>query len=193
VSWDLAPTLPGRLVTVEPLAPHHEGGLWAAASADRTVWRWMPVDAGSSPDRLHAWLEDALADETCAPFAILDATTGRPLGSTRYHTLRPEHRSIEIGWTWLERGAWGTGVNVETKLLLLRHAFERLGCRRVEFKADARNERSRGALEALGARFEGILRAHMQPEYGERDSAYYSVLDDEWPAVRAGLEARLGS
>jgi RimJ/RimL family protein N-acetyltransferase len=114
------------------------------------------------------------------------------VGSTRYLTLRPEHAGLEIGSTWYRRDLWGTGVNVESKLLLLEHAFERLGCRRVEFKTDARNERSRAALAALPAQFEGVFRKHMLVRGGERrDSAYYSIVDDEWPAVRASLEHRL--
>ncbi len=100
---------------------------------------------------------------------------------------------VEIGWTWLHPRAWRTGANVEAKLLMMRHAFETLGCVRVEFKTDARNERSRAALAALPARFEGILRNHMiVPDVGQRDSAYYSVIPSEWPAVRSNLERRLG-
>ena len=117
---------------------------------------------------------------------------GKAIGSTRYLTLRPEHRGLEIGWTWNASSAWGTGANAEAKLLLLRHAFETLGCMRVEFKTDALNERSRAALEALPARFEGIFRKHMLVRDGAlRDSAYYAITDDEWPAVRANLERRL--
>jgi RimJ/RimL family protein N-acetyltransferase len=107
--------------------------------------------------------------------------------------LRPADRALEIGWTWLNPAAWGAGINVEQKLLLLGHAFERLGCVRVELKTDARNERSRAAMEAIPAQFEGILRNHMiVPDVGQRDSAYFSVIDDEWPAVRANLLSRLG-
>jgi N-acetyltransferase len=106
--------------------------------------------------------------------------------------IRLEHLRAEIGWTWVTRRAWSTGVNIETKLLLLGHAFEDVGLRRVEFKTDARNERARGALLALGATFEGILRKHMVVrEGGERDSAYYSVIDDEWPAMKRHLQERL--
>jgi RimJ/RimL family protein N-acetyltransferase len=123
---------------------------------------------------------------------VRDRVTGAPLGSTRYLALRPEHHGLEIGWTWLARGAWGTGANTETKLLLLEHAFGELGCIRVEFKTDARNERARAALAALPARFEGVFRKHMVVRGGElRDSAWYSILDDEWPEVRRGLEARV--
>jgi RimJ/RimL family protein N-acetyltransferase len=114
------------------------------------------------------------------------------VGSTRFLALRPEHLSVEIGWTWLHPSAWGTGVNVEAKLLMLGHAFEAWDCRRVELKTDARNDRSRGAMEAMGATFEGIHRRHMLVRGGEnRDSAWYSVLDAEWLRVRDGLAARL--
>ena len=119
---------------------------------------------------------------------------GRPGGGE--HALpraAPEHRSVEIGWTWLTPEAWGTGANVEAKLLMLAHAFERLRCLRVELKTDARNERSRGAMAALPAQFEGVHRKHMLVRGDvRRDSAWYSVLDDEWPAVRANLLRRLG-
>jgi RimJ/RimL family protein N-acetyltransferase len=116
------------------------------------------------------------------------------IGGTGYHALREAHRGLEIGGTWLEPSAWGTGANVEAKLLMLEHAFERLGCMRVEFKTDARNERSRAALEALPAQFEGIFRKHMIIEdIGVRDSAFYSVTDLEWPDVRSNLRQRLGA
>jgi RimJ/RimL family protein N-acetyltransferase len=106
--------------------------------------------------------------------------------------LEHDHLRLEIGYTWYSPAVWGTGVNAEAKLLLLRHAFETLGARRVEFKTDARNERSRGALIALGAQFEGVFRKHMVlSDGGARDSAYYAIVDDEWPAVRARLEERL--
>jgi N-acetyltransferase len=189
--WDeLAVRLEGRAVVLEPLRPDHEEGLWEVAR-DPEVWHRMLVRADESRELFHAWMEEALGPGY-APFAQLDAATGRPLGSTRYMALRPEHRSLEIGGTWLARGAWGTGVNTEAKYLQLRHAFDVWGCRRVEFKTDALNERSRGALTALGATFEGIHRKHMLVRGGQnRDSAWYSVVDDEWPAVRAALERRL--
>jgi N-acetyltransferase len=127
-----------------------------------------------------------------APFTTTEAASGRALGSTRYGSLRPEHRSLEIGWTWLNPAAWGTGANVEAKLLMLTRAFDELGCVRVEFKTNARNERSRAALAALPAQFEGVHRKHMIVRDGERrDSAWYSVVDDEWPVVKANLERRL--
>ncbi|MGH2891067.1 MAG: GNAT family N-acetyltransferase [Solirubrobacteraceae bacterium] len=191
---DLRRSLTGRLVRVEPLAAEHEEGLVQAAG-DPDMFTWMPADMASSREALHEWLVGSLAaaqDGREVPFAILSADTGDVLGSTRFMELRLEHLRVEIGWTWVTRRAWSTGVNVETKLLLLSHALETVGLRRVEFKTDSRNERSRGALEALGATFEGILRKHMVVrEGGERDSAYYSVIDDDWPRVREQLEHRL--
>ena len=191
---DLRGTFAGRLVRVEPLAAEHEPGLIEAAG-DPEMFAWMPVDMASSRDALHEWLITTLAaarEGSTVPYAIVAADSDRVLGSTRFLELRFEHLRAEIGWTWVTRSAWSTGVNVETKLLLLEHAFERVGLRRVEFKTDARNERSRGALLALGATFEGILRKHMVVrDGGERDSAYYSVIDDEWPAVKRHLAERL--
>ena len=178
--------LEGRIVVLEPLRPEHEDGLRAAADDER-IWRFMVT---TDPDE---WLRATFAEAEAgvrAPFTAL--VDGRPAGSTSYMSLAPEHLRLEIGATWMNPSTWGTGANVEAKYLLLRHAFETLGCRRVEFKTDARNERARGALAALPARFEGIHRKHMLVRGGERrDSAWYAVVDDEWPEVKAALEARL--
>jgi RimJ/RimL family protein N-acetyltransferase len=126
-------------------------------------------------------------------FATVSQKTGTAVGSTRYLALRPEHRSLEIGWTWISSAAWGTGANTEAKLLQLEHAFDVLGCRRVEFKTDSLNERANPALAALPAAFEGIHRKHMLVRDGEsRDSAWYSIVDDDWPTVREELGRRLG-
>jgi RimJ/RimL family protein N-acetyltransferase len=191
---DLRGRFVGRRVVVEPLAAAHEPGLVQAA-VDAEMFQWMPVDMASSPDALHEWVGTTLASARAGrevPYTILARDSSRVLGSTRFLDLRLEHLRAEIGWTWVTREAWGGGVNVETKLLLLEHAFERAGLRRVEFKTDARNERSRRALTALGAQFEGIFRKHMVARDGDpRDSAYYSVIDDDWPAVKQGLQARL--
>ena len=191
---DLRGRFKGDRVVVEPLAAEHEAGLVAAAG-DPDMFAWMPVDMASSREALHDWLTTTLATARAGrevPYAIVSARTGEVLGSTRFMEIRLEHLRAEIGWTWVARPAWSTGVNIETKLLLLGHAFETAGLRRVEFKTDARNERSRGALLALGATFEGILRKHMVVrDGGERDSAYYSVIDDDWPAVRRRLRGRL--
>jgi RimJ/RimL family protein N-acetyltransferase len=193
--WEgAAARLEGRLVVVEPLGEQHEEDLWEAAK-DPEVWRWLPWNAAADRESFHHWLEDALGRRDAGlevPFAVVERRSGKAIGSTRYLTLRPEHRGLEIGWTWNASSAWGTGANTEAKLLLLRHAFEGLGCIRVEFKTDALNERSRVALEALPARFEGIFRKHMLVrDDALRDSAYYAITDDEWPAVKANLERRL--
>ena len=188
------PVLEGRIVRLEPLSPAHEEGLWLASRDPRT-WRWLSVVHPQTRSAWSLWMEQALAAADAGaeiPFATVSEETGEPIGSTRYLALRPEHRSLEIGWTWLHPSAWGTGANAEAKLLQLEHAFETLGCRRVEFKTDALNERARKALEAIGSTFEGIHRKHMLVRDGEsRDSAWYSVLDDDWPAVKAALQHRL--
>ena len=149
----------------------------------------MRVRADESREAFHAWFESMLA--TALPFATL--VDGVPLGHTSYLNVREDDRVAEIGNTWLARRAWGTGANTETKLLLLQHAFEDEGFLRVEFKTDANNERSRAALAALPAELEGVFRKHMLVRGGERrDSAWYSVIDDDWPVVKAALRDRLG-
>lgn len=194
--WDqLTERIEGELVVVEPLSPAHEEGLCAAAR-DPEIWTYLTQfpHGHESRERFHEWMEGALAAGAAgshAPWAILDRATGVPIGSTRYLGLRPEHRSLEIGWTWLGRSWWRTGANVETKLLLFTRAFEQLGCERVELKTDARNSRSRAAMAALPAQFEGIHRRHMRTPDGWRDSAWYSVIAPEWPSVRGALRARL--
>jgi N-acetyltransferase len=192
--WErIGERLEGEIVILEPLGPEHEEPLREAA-ADPAVWRWMTVH-GHEPETFTRWFQAALqAKETGreAPFAVVVRETGTPVGSTRYMSLRPEHRGLEIGYTWNAPSAWSAGVNVEAKYLLLQRAFEELGCIRVEFKTDALNERARGALEALPARFEGIFRSHMLVRDGERrDSAWYAITDAEWPTVQANLERRL--
>ena len=180
----LAQRLEGRLVVLEPLGPQHVDGLRAAA-ADERIWDWMVTRD------VEEWIADALREEGRQPFAILQ--DGVVVGSSSYMSLAPEHLRLEIGSTWMSPTTWSTGANVEAKYLLLRHAFEVLGCRRVEFKTDALNERARGALAALPSEFEGIHRKHMLVRGGERrDSAWYAVIDDDWPDVRAALERRLG-
>ena len=189
-------TLEGKLVRLEPLSADHEEGLWEASRDPRT-WRWLSIVQPQTRPEWHAWMESALAAAaagTEVPFATVAQSSGDMLGSTRFLALRPEHRSVEIGWTWLHPRAWGTGANVEAKLLQLTQAFDAWGCRRVELKTDALNERARGALTALGLEFEGVHRKHMLVRGGEnRDSAWYSVVDDDWPEVHAHLEARLAS
>jgi N-acetyltransferase len=194
VDWTV-PTLEGELVRLEPLAPEHEDGLWEASRDERT-WTWLSVFQPATREEMHVYVADALANRAAGtelPLVTIRREDDRVVGSTRYLALHPEHRTVEIGWTWLAPEAWGTGINVEAKLLMLEHAFERLGCLRVELKTDARNERSRGAMAALPAQFEGVHRKAMLVRGGKRrDSAWYSVIDDEWPDVRANLLRRLG-
>jgi N-acetyltransferase len=182
---DLRPAEPfiGRLVRVEPLAEHHRDGLRAAMEESPEIFRYMVYPG------FDRWFEHALRAEHEIPFAVL--VDGREVGSTRFLNIVPEHRRVEIGWTWVVRSQWGKGANVETKLLLLEHAFERWGAMRVEFKTDARNLQTRGSLLALGARFEGIFRKHMIVADGIRDSAWYAVLDEDWPTVKERLRERV--
>ncbi len=186
--------LEGRIVRLEPLSPEHEDGLWEASRDPRT-WRWLSVVQPQTREEWHVYVEQALAATRAGTeIPLVTLCHEEVVGSTRFLALRPEHGSVEIGWTWLHPSAWGTGANVEAKLLQLTHAFDVWGCRRVELKTDAQNERSRGALEALGATFEGVHRKHMLVRGGEnRDSAWYSVTDDDWPAVRARLEERIAA
>jgi RimJ/RimL family protein N-acetyltransferase len=192
--WDeLSTRLEGEIVVLEPLEARHEEDLWATAQ-HAEIWQWL-APIGERREYFSAWFAASLADSQAGRegvFATVDRRSGKPIGSTRYMSLRAAHRGLEIGWTWLTPSAWRTGANVEAKLLMLEHAFERLDCMRVEFKTDARNERSRAALAALPAQFEGVLRRHMiMPGIGKRDSAYYSVIDEDWSQVRANLERRL--
>jgi RimJ/RimL family protein N-acetyltransferase len=174
-------------VRLEPLEPRHEEPLWRVAQDER-VWRWMRVRGDASREAFAAWFRSM--GQTALGFATL--LDGAPLGHTSYLNVREHDRVLEIGNTWLATRAWGTGANAEAKLLLMQHAFEAEGFLRVEFKTEARNERARAALAALPAGFEGVFRKHMLVRGGERrDSAWYAVLDDDWPDVRANLVRRL--
>jgi RimJ/RimL family protein N-acetyltransferase len=171
-------------VRLEPLEPRHEDALWEVAQDER-AWRWMRVSGHESRERFHEWLESV-------DLGFLHYFDGELVGHTSYLNVRAEDRVVEIGNTWLASRAWGTGANTEAKLLLMQHAFENESFLRVEFKTDAQNERARAALAALPAEFEGIFRKHMLVRGGERrDSAWYAVIDDDWPAVKANLERRL--
>jgi RimJ/RimL family protein N-acetyltransferase len=194
----LTATLHGSLVALEPLAEEHRDGLWAAAQPDE-IWTWL-AHLNKSREYFDAWFDATVASDAIpagtpgetGTFAIRRLADGELVGSSRYLGVRRHDRVVEIGWTWFNPSVWGSGVNVETKLLMFTRAFETLGCVRVELKTDARNARSRGAMARLPARFEGIMRKHqITPDVGQRDSAYYSVIDDEWPEVRAALQSRL--
>lgn len=175
----------GRLVRLEPIAERHREGLREAAEREPQIHRFTNMYSLGF-DR---WFDVALAAENEVPFVVV--FDGREVGSSRYLNIVPEHRRAEIGWTWLERPQWGTGVNLETKFLLLENAFERAGLMRVEFKTDARNLRVRGALLGIGASFEGIFRKHMVLPDAIRDSAWYAITDDEWPAAKELLRAKI--
>jgi RimJ/RimL family protein N-acetyltransferase len=187
--------LVGPLVALEPVAERHVEGLRAACS-DARVSTWLPVPL-HEPRWFDWWLEDAqsaIAERRDVTFATVRRADSAVLGATRFFELRERDRSVEIGWTWLAPDAWRTGANVEAKLLMLTQAFEQAGCIRVELKCDARNKRSRAAMAALPAQFEGIHRQHRVLLDGSlRDSAWYSVIDREWPDVRASLERRLAA
>ena len=174
---------------LEPLGDPHRAALRALAIDAPETFRWMYTPIGE-------WFDDWYAQATATPgtgaYATIDAGTGEPVGSTSFLAYRPADRGVEIGATWLHPRAQRTGINVEAKLLMLTHAFDALGCIRVELKTHASNARSRAAIEALGAQFEGVHRKHMiRPGVGVRDTAWYSIVDDEWPAVRTRLAARL--
>jgi RimJ/RimL family protein N-acetyltransferase len=190
-TWVTPVTLTGRRVRMEPLAERHFEDL-ARVAIDAAVWRWTtgrPMDEAG----LRTWLDDALANAASGaemPFATVELETGRAVGSSRFMSIAPAHRRLEIGWTWIGRSYQRTGINREAKLLQLTHAFEALDAERVEFKTHARNEASRAALLGIGATFEGVLRHHMiMPDGSNRDSAYFGILASEWPGVRARLEA----
>jgi N-acetyltransferase len=192
---DLVPiVLEGALTRLEPLERAHLGGL-AAVGLDPAVWRWVTVDIRNR-DELEAWIEEALADReagTGLPFATIERASGRAVGSTRFLNVDRRNRRVEIGWTWVAPAWQRSGINREAKLLMLRHAFETLGCLRVEFKTDALNDASRRALVGIGATFEGIFRNHVISQDGRlRHSAGYSMTDRDWPAVRDRLEASVG-
>jgi N-acetyltransferase len=186
-------TLEGRIVRLEPLQISHVPRL-ADVALDPAIWRWT-IARPTSEAELRAWAEGAIRNREAGtefPFVTHDVATGRPIGSSRYMNIALDHRRLEIGWSWLAPAWQRSGANREAKLLMLTHAFEALACRRVEFKTDSNNEPSRTALLGIGATFEGIFRKHMvMPGDGVRHSAWYSVIDDEWPMVKARLEESL--
>jgi RimJ/RimL family protein N-acetyltransferase len=188
-------TLEGRHVRLEPLAKAHLAGL-AEVGLDEELWRWIPTQVRTA-EEMAAYIETALQEQErggALPFAIVDKATGRAIGSTRYGNIDRTHHRVEIGWTWVSWEWQRTAVNTEAKYLLLRHAFETLGCIRVELKTDSLNEKSRAAILRIGAQHEGIFRNHMITASGRiRHSAYYSIIDSEWPAVKVRLESKLNS
>ena len=193
-TWVEPVVLEGQRVRLEPLRADHLEDL-SLVAFDPPLWRWTimgPQDEAG----LRRWVDTALANAAAGierPFATIDRASGRAIGSSRYLSIVPEHRRLEIGWTWVGTDWQRTGANREAKLLQLSHAFETLDAQRVEFKTHSRNERSRTALAGIGATFEGIFRNHMiMPDGSVRHSAYFSITSEEWPSVKARLVARLG-
>jgi RimJ/RimL family protein N-acetyltransferase len=184
---ELRPTDPldGRIVRAELIQERHREGLRQAAERDPEIHRFTNMYTLGF-DR---WFDLALASEHEVPFVV--HVDGKPVGSSRFLNVEEFHKRAEIGWTWLERAQWGTGANIETKYLLLSQAFDRWGAMRVEFKTDARNLRVRGALLGVGGTFEGIFRKHMKLPDSIRDSAWYAIVDDDWPRVKTMLEAKI--
>jgi len=189
-------TLQGKIVRLEPLEARHMGDL-ADVGSNPEIWRYMVYGEIINELDVREWVQDILERQRRLgdlPFAVIHLKSEKAIGVTRYMDVRIEHRGLEIGGTWYGIDYQGTGVNTDAKYLLLRHAFETLGCIRVQFKTDARNLRSQRALERLGARKEGVLRNHMILSDGiVRDSVYYSIIDCEWGWVKQSLTERLQS
>lgn len=188
--------LTGKFVRLEPLSEAHVSDL-AEVGLDEEIWRYMRYGQMRTVADLEAWVHSLLrlqAAGTDLPFAVIFLANGKAVGATRYMDIQPENRCLEVGGTWYGKAYQRTAVNTECKYLLLRHAFEELGCIRVQFKTDLRNVRSQKALERLGAVREGVLRNHMiLPDGTVRSSVYYSILVEEWPAIKQRLEGFLSS
>jgi RimJ/RimL family protein N-acetyltransferase len=186
-------TLAGRIVRLEPLTLNHVPDLFLAS--DPSIWKYMLYGQITTEKDMAQWVEDMLRRAEAGadlPFAVIHLGKGKAIGATRYLEIRPQHRGLEIGGTWYGLDFQRTGVNTESKYLLLKHAFEVLGCIRVQFKSDSRNEKSITAIRRIGAKPEGILRNHMLLQDGTvRHSAYFSILDSEWPDVKTRLEEKL--
>jgi N-acetyltransferase len=185
-------TLSGQAVRLEPLTLEHVPAL-AAVGLEPGLWLWTPT-AVANAQEMRTYVSIALEEQRrglALPFAIVHRASGQAIGSTRYANIDIGNRRLEIGWTWVISSFQRTVVNTEAKLLLLTHAFEVLGMNRVEFKTDVLNEKSRNALLRLGAVEEGIFRKHLITASGRvRDTVYFSILDTEWPAIKAQLVER---
>jgi len=186
-------TLEGRFIRLEPLSLAHHAQL-CEVGLEEELWRWIPQNV-RTPEDMRAYIEEALraqAKGTALPFATLDKASGRAIGSTRFGNIDRTNRHVEIGWTWLGLAWQRTAANTEAKYLMLRHAFETWKCLRVEFKTDSLNARSRAALLRIGAKEEGVFRNHVITWTGRiRHSVYFSIIDSEWPGVKASLERKL--
>jgi RimJ/RimL family protein N-acetyltransferase len=191
---DMVPILlEGRYIRLEPLSMAHHAGL-CEVGFDPAIWRWVAAPV-RTPDEMRAYIEEAISWQhagTALPFATVEKTSGKPIGSTRFANIERTHRRLEIGWTWITPAWQRTPANTEAKYLMFRHAFEALGCIRVELKTDSLNEKSRNAILRIGCKEEGTFRNHMVMSTGRiRHSVWFSVIDSEWPAVKARLEEML--
>jgi N-acetyltransferase len=187
--------LEGIHVRLEPLLRKHITGL-CEVGLEEQLWRWIPTPVRTADD-MAAYVELALKEQAngvSLPFAQIEKAMGRLIGSTRYMNIDRVHHRVEIGCTWIGREWQRTAANTEAKYLLLRHAFETLGCMRVELKTDSLNEKSRAAILRIGAKQEGIFRNHMMTSTGRiRHTVYFSIVDSEWPGVKSEMERRLSS
>jgi RimJ/RimL family protein N-acetyltransferase len=194
--WQFDLQLEGQFVALEPLARRHVDGLLTAGKPEE-IWTWWPLNPAESRESMGEFVENCLAAAEASErqhYATLDARTGEVIGSTSYCLIQPENRVVEIGWTFLTPSRWRTGANTEAKLLMLRHAFDTLGCQRVQIVTDARNERSRAAIASLPAQLEGIHRDDRLLRDGtRRSSVFYSIVDREWPAVKSSLTKRMAA
>ncbi len=185
--------LEGKFVRLEPLSLAHLSQL-CEVGLDEDIWRVSP-DQITNSDEMKSFIETALDEQNrgvSLPFATIEKSSNRAVGSTRFGNIAVKDKRVEIGWTWIAKDWQRTFVNSEAKLLMLTHAFETWKCNRVEFKTDALNERSRNAILRLGAKQEGIFRQHIVCESGRlRDSVYFSLIDSEWKEVKKNLEAKL--
>lgn len=185
--------LEGQHVRLDPLRTDHVAAL-SEVGLDDDLWKWIPVPVRTA-DEMRDYVDTALNEQksgSALPFVLIERATGRIIGSTRYANIERVHHRLEIGWTWVARAWQRTAINTEAKYLLLRHAFEMLKSIRVELKTDSLNERSRAAILRIGAREEGTFRNHMITASGRiRHTVYFSIVDTEWPDVKACLENRL--
>ncbi len=185
--------LEGKKIRLEPLGLAHQDDLCEAGLHEQ-IWQWAPV-ALKTPEDMQSYIQAALDEQArgiSLPFATVEKASGKAIGSTRFGNIDAANKRVEIGWTWIAPGWQRTFVNTEAKYLMLKHAFETWRCNRVELKTDALNERSRNAILRIGAKAEGIFRQHMVTESGRlRDSAYFSIINTEWPEVKAILEEKL--
>jgi RimJ/RimL family protein N-acetyltransferase len=187
-------TLQGKRVRLEPLSfeKHFEG--LCAIGLEPDLWKWT-INVCATRDQLAAYLREALdmqSEGSALPFATVDVESGRVVGCTRFGNIEPRHRRVEIGWTWIGKPYQRSHINTEAKYLMLKHAFEVWGCRRVELKTNVLNRKSRDAMIRIGAQEEGILRKHALSDAGvSRDTIYYSIINDEWPGVKERLEAMM--